>query len=149
MQRIYNSGFEIEPRIVLIADNYPLSSFTEDLFVAIDFITVYSGDFIIGTKNLHGDNGFKFSEITARRQSIHEAVKKLVLEGFLTVEIREGFSYRISELGKRYAKSFESTYAIQYRNNLLSVSEKYLDYDEKALAKLITEKALADGREEM
>lgn len=76
-------------------------------------------------------------------------LKKLVLEGFLTVEIREGFSYRISELGKRYAKSFESTYAIQYRNNLLSVSEKYLDYDEKALAKLITEKALADGREEM
>ena len=40
MQRIYNSGFEIEPRIILIADTYPLSSFTEDLFVAIDFITV-------------------------------------------------------------------------------------------------------------
>ena len=52
-----------------------------------------------------------------------EAVKKLVLEGFLVVEIRDGFSYRISDLGKQYAKSFESTYAIQYRNNLLSVSE--------------------------
>lgn len=114
-----------------------------------EVLGIFSDEIYKSLKNLHGDNGFKFSEITARRQSIHEAVKKLVLEGFLTVEIREGFSYRISELGKRYAKSFESTYAIQYRNNLLSVSEKYLDYDEKALAKLITEKALADGREEM
>lgn len=149
MQRIYNSGFEIEPRLILIADTYPLPSFTEDLFVAIDFITVYSGVFISGAQNLHGDNGFKFSEITARRQLVREAVKKLVLEGFLIVEIREGFSYRISDTGKKYAKSFESTYATQYKNNLLSVSEKYLDYDEKALSKLITEKALADGREEM
>lgn len=117
--------------------------------MAIDFITVYSGVFISGAQNLHGDNGFKFSEITARRQLVHEAVKKLVLEGFLIVEIREGFSYRISDTGKKYAKSFESTYATQYKNNLLSVSEKYLDYDEKALSKLITEKALADGREEI
>ena len=65
------------------------------------------------------------------------------------MEIRDGFSYRISDTGKQYAKSFESTYATQYKNNLLFVSEKYLDYDEKALSKLITEKALADSREEM
>lgn len=149
MQRIYNSGFEIEPRVMLIADTYPLSSFTEDLFVAIDFMAVYSGTFIAGEQSLHGDNGFKFSEITARRQSIHEAIKNLVLEGFLVVEIRDGFKYRISELGTQYANSFESTYAIQYKNNLLSVSEKYRDYDEKVLSKIITEKALADGREEL
>lgn len=110
---------------------------------------MYSGAFVSGAQNLHGDNGFKFSEITARRQLVHEAVKKLVLEGFLIVEIRDGFRYRISDIGKKYAKSFESTYATQYKNNLLSVSERYLDYDEKALFKLITEKALADGREEM
>ena len=149
MQRIYNSGFEIEPRIILIADTYPLSSFTEDLFVAIDFMAVYSGEFIKGAQSLHGDNGFKFSEITARRQSVHEAIKRLVIEGFLVVEIRDGFKYRISDLGKQYAKSFESTYSQQYKNNLLSVSEKYLDYDEAALSGIITEKALADGREEL
>lgn len=69
MQRIYNSGFEIEPRIILIADTYPLSSFTEDLFVAIDFMAVYCGEFVKEAQSLHGDNGFKFSEITARATS--------------------------------------------------------------------------------
>lgn len=149
MQRIYNTGFEIEPRVILIADTYPLASFSEDLFVAIDFMAVYSGEFITGTKNLHGDNGFKFSEITARRQSVHEAVKKLVLEGLLIVEIQDGFQYRLSDIGKQYAESFESNYAVQYRKNLLSVYEKFFDCDEKTLSKIITEKALADGREEM
>lgn len=52
-------------------------------------------------------------------------------------------------MGKQYAKSFESTYAQQYKNNLLSVSEKYLGYDETSLSSVITEKALADGREEL
>lgn len=149
MQRIFNSGFELEPRVILIANTYPLTLFSEDMFVALDFMAVYSHEFLSEAANLHGDNCFKFSEIVARTQSVREAIKRFVCEGFLEVVLEDGFYYRISDIGKKYAESLESTYAGKYRNNLLSISQRYSNYNEQSLSNLIREKAVMDSGEGM
>ncbi len=145
MQRIYNTGFEIEPRIILIAGYYPGDLFTEDKFVALDFMAVYGHEFVESMQNLHGDNGFKFSEITARRQVVRESIRKLVLKGFLEVSTDNGFKYCISSIGKQYANSFESSYAIQYKKNLADIYQNFSNYDEQRLYSMLRAKAVREG----
>ena len=136
------------PRIILIAQNYPSDRFSEDMFVVLDFMAVYGHEFIDDLENLHGNNSFKFSEITARRQVVREAVKKLVLDGFLIPIVDNGFRYSISDIGKKYADSFESSYALQYKNNLHEIYQHFSNFDEDKLYSLVREKAVQKGGEE-
>lgn len=146
MHRLYNSGFEIEPRIVLISAFYPLPVFTEDLFVIIDFMAIYGHEFVSGMDNLHGDSGFKFSEVCARKQAVREAISKLVRQGFLEVVLADGFEYSVTDLGRKYAGSFESSYASLYRKNLSQIYDNYSQYTEEQLSRIIREKAVYDGK---
>lgn len=147
MKRIYNTGFEVEPRMILIAANYPSDSFSEDMFVILDFMAVYGHEFLETMQNLHGDNGFKFSEITARRQVVRESVRKLVLKGFLNVSTDNGFKYSISSIGKQYSDSFESSYAIQYKRNLVDIYQYFSSYDEQRLYSMLRAKTVKEGGE--
>ena len=149
MQRLYNSGFEIEPRILLISCTYSLPSFSEDMFSMLDFMAIYSNEFAPGVPNLHGDNSFKFSEVAAKKESVRAAIKRLVCEGFLNVIVEKGFTYQITDSGKKYADSLESSYAIQYKYNLLEIQKRYSNYTEQDLSVLIREKAVKSGREEV
>ncbi len=148
MKRIYNTGFEIEPRIVLIAQNYPFDSFSEDAFVALDFMAVYGHEFVETLENLHGDNIFKFSEITARRQIVREALKNLVLNGFIRPFVDNGFRYAISDIGKNYAESLESSYSSQYKKNLSAIYQRFSNYDDNKLYNIVREMAVQKGGEE-
>lgn len=142
--RLFNSMYEICPRILLILNSFT-ENITEDRIFAYDFICVYARDFDITVKNLHGDNAFKFSEVTARMQIIHEGIKQLVLEGMADVTAGNGFSFRITQSGRDYINRFHSTYAETYRDTLLLVKKKYDQFDDVFLYTHIEEKASYDG----
>ena len=145
--KVFNSKYEIEPRLMLLAVKIPLVPLSEDRFVALDFMTVYSGEFCEETENLHGNSGFKYSEISARKQTVHTAIKNLVLEGLLEVELRDGFEFRPSERGLQYANSFESSYAEKYRMYFSDVYRKYAELSDAELFQIIQSKAVPDTKE--
>jgi len=146
--KIFNSKYEMEPRLMLMALGIPSRPLSEDRFVALDFMTVYCGEFCQDTENLHGNSGFKYSEISARKQTVHAAIKSLVLEGLLTVELEDGFEFKPSEIGLRYAASFDSSYAKRYRRCFSAIYEKYSGLNETELFQIIQSKAVPDTEED-
>lgn len=146
--KVFNSKYEIEPRLILMAAEIPSVPLSEDRFVALDFMTVYSGEFCDGAENLHGNNGFKYSEISARKQTAHAAIRTLVLEGLLDVELEDGFEFRPSERGNQYAASFESSYAERYRKYFSEVYKKYAELSEAELFRIIQSKAVPETEED-
>lgn len=147
-QKVYNSKYEIEPRLVLMASAHPLKPLSEDRFVALDFMTVYCGEFLHDAENLHGNSGFKYSELSARKQTVHSAIRSLILEGLLTVELEDGFEFKLSDLGMQYAASFESSYAEKYKRYFLEIYEEYSELSENELFQIIHSKAVPDTEEE-
>lgn len=143
--RLFNSKFEICPRILLVLNSSPGSEFTEDRIFSLDFICVYSHEFGLTADNLHGDNAFKFSEVTARMQMIHEGIRQLVLDGLAEVSVDNGFRFTVSDTGRRYISEFESTYAQVYSERLKYVNERYLENSDADLLKMIEEKASTTG----
>lgn len=116
MSKVFNTTFEISLRVLLILQESAQCFFTTDMLAAIDFIAVYGEDFSLAEHNLHGENPFRYSEFSLRRELMKQAVKSLVLEGFLSVKAaRNGFVYAISLSGADYCVKFESDYAKSYR----------------------------------
>jgi hypothetical protein len=97
---------------------------TADMIAAADFITVYGRDFDLSNENLHGENNYRFSEFALRREIVKEALKKLVLDGFIGVgETKSGFGYYINERGREYSSKLEGGYADEYRGLAIKVRE--------------------------
>ena len=66
----------------------------------------------------------------------------MVLDGLADVKLEEGYQFQISDAGKKYAKTFKSEYAMQYRNiaiDAIKVFRGSTDYD---LEKSINENAV-------
>ena len=133
--RLFNSPFEMELRTVLllsVASNIP---FTIDRMVALDFIICYAADFNLPYANLHGQNSFKYGEISNRRMLVQESVKSLVMKGLISVTIDRGYLFSISEDGKRFARKFTSSYAKDYKKIAKMAAKKYKnDSDEDIMA---------------
>ncbi len=144
IQRLYNSKYEIEPRMMLLAISAPDKSFTEDQMVMYDFMTVYAHEFSGQGQNLHGDNGFKYSEFSARKQAVSEAIKALVKNGMLQVVMNNGFQFRATESGINCFSKMESSYALEYTTQLKEILKEYSNYSEGELHKLIRAKALKE-----
>ena len=109
--KIFNSDFEMELRILLLLSQTKRALSKEEI-VNYDFITIYSADFGIGEENLHGDNRYKYGEFASRQELCWIALKQLVLDGFVTVITKDGFSYKISSVGLNYTKAMESAYSM-------------------------------------
>lgn len=144
MDRLYNSKFEIRPRIMLLATYDTGRKFSEDQMIAFDFMTVYSHEFIADGHSLHGDNGFKYSEFSARKEAISDAIKALVRQGLLQVDLKDGFRYSATDSSIQCYARMESNYALEYREQLRLILEQYSDYSESELQKLIRMKAIKD-----
>lgn len=75
-------------------------AFTIERIAAYDFIAVYAQDFGFKGELLNGENGFVFSELTARRGIMKSAVKDLVLDGLVYADERK-WSNRLITGAKR------------------------------------------------
>ena len=129
---------------MLLAISAPDKSFTEDQMVMYDFMTVYAREFWEQGQNLHGDNGFKYSEFSARKQAVSEAIKELVRNGMLQVVMNNGFQFQATEAGINCFSKMESSYATEYRKQLKEILNRFSEHREDELHKLIRAKALKE-----
>lgn len=135
--KLFNSTFEMELRILLLLLESNGGQYTVDRIVALDFIICYSADFSIPYGNLHGENSYKFGEMSNRRMLTKDAVKQLVTRGFIAVTVEKGYYFSISEQGRVYAKKLKSAYAKEYKTIAKAVIKKYRkDSDEGILAEI-------------
>ena len=76
MSEIFNSSLEISLRMLIIL-NTVQSRLSVDRIAALDFISIYGKDFGVSEYNLHGDNDYRFSEYTSKREIVSQALKEL------------------------------------------------------------------------
>lgn len=137
--KLFNSPFEMELRTLLLLSADSKSAYTVDRIVALDFISCYAADFDIPHGNLHGQNNFKYGEISNRRMLVQEASKSLVTRGLINVIVDRGYLFQISDEGNKYIKKLKSDYAKEYKTIAKAAIKKYRkDSDESILSVIRT-----------
>lgn len=149
MNKVFNSNFEISLRILLTLSISTNTGKTIDSIATADFITIYAKEFELSASNLHGDNELSFSEFSARRLSVNEAIKSLVLEHLVNVsQEQDGFHYSISERGINFCNTLNSDYAKEYKSYAIIANEYMKSKTEKQLLNLISKEAVKSLRKE-
>lgn len=138
----YNSIFEIKLRVLLLLEHSRQEFLSSDMIAALDFITVYGKEFNASDINLHGDNRFKFSELPSRREKVFSALKELVKDNMVDIDLSKGFQFQINNRGYQFIEALESNYAIEYSQIADIVCEKYDSMDEAELYKYIQSKSI-------
>ncbi len=141
---LYNSSFEIQSRVLMIASFMHDEALSEDQLIIFDFIAVYAHEFFPECENIHGENGFMYSEFSARKQLFDIAIRELVKKGFLSVVVKNGFLFRVSPEGNDVISRMECQYSREYRSLLKIVFDRYMNYTEKQLRQMIYAKAVKD-----
>ena len=130
-------------RILLLLDASNGKRMTENMLCALDFIVVYAHDFSISNENLHANGSYRFGEFASRRELTRQALKDLVVSGFVVVETAKyGFRYFISKSGKDYCRKFESIYADDYRLSAQAVLSVLQGKTEEHLVEMINRRTL-------
>lgn len=144
--KLFNTPFELSLHVILLLDEVD-TGMTLDRIAAYDFIAIYCEDFNIADRALNGENGFAFSELSARRGLIKAAIKSLVIDGLVTVsDDNSGILYSVSGIGREMGKSFRSEYASKYRELMRIVAERYNDYDDVQLFNEISKQSMRSLR---
>lgn len=142
MSDIFNSLFEVSLRMLIIL-NTVQSRLSIERITALDFIAIYGKDFGVSEYNLHGDNDYRFGEYPSRRKMISQAIKELVLRGYIMPHCnKSGFNYSISKNGMMFCKSLNDKYAEDFTDIVKKVNLQYLEYSDRKLARLINEYAV-------
>lgn len=135
--RPFNTPFELSLHIVMLLDSVQ-AAFTIERITAYDFIAVYAQDFGFKGESLNGENGFAFSELTARRGIMKSAVKELVLDGAVHAnDGKDGISYTLSDTGRSLTENLRSEYAVKYRNAVKQIHRRYRNKSDIELSKII------------
>lgn len=123
--KLFNTPFELSLHVVLLLDVAD-AGLTLDRIAAYDFIAIYCEDFGVADKSLNGENGFAFSELSAKRNLTKTALKDLVVDGLvIATDDEAGILYSISESGRKMSKGFQSEYAGRYKELMRLVVKKY------------------------
>ena len=131
--KLFNTPFELSLHVVLLLDVADTGC-TLDRIAAYDFIAIYCEDFGVADRSLNGENGFAFSELSARRNLTKTAIRDLVVDGLVVASDDEmGILYSISESGRKMSESFQSEYAERYKELMRLVVEKYKNYSDVRL----------------
>lgn len=131
--KLFNTPFELSLHVVLLL-NVVNEGLTLDRIAAYDFIAIYSEDFGVADKSLNGENGFAFSELSARRNLTKTAIKDLVLDGLVIASDNDtGILYSISELGRKMSESLQSEYSARYKELMRLVVDNYKDISDVQL----------------
>ena len=129
----FNTPFELSLHVVMLLDVTD-TGLTLDRIAAYDFIAIYCEDFGVADRSLNGENGFAFSELSARRNLTKAAIKDLVIDGLVVATDDEtGILYSVSEDGRKMSKGFQSEYAERYKELMRLVVEKYGNYSDVQL----------------
>ena len=105
-ESVFNSTFEMELRVLLLMSAAKKKAFSIERIVSLDFIVCYAGYFQLPYLNPQGDNQYMFSELASRRERLQEAVKSLVVQGLLNVEMDNGYAFSITDAGSKYIRKF-------------------------------------------
>ncbi len=131
--KLFNTPFELSLHVVLLLDVAD-TGLTLDRIAAYDFVAIYCEDFGIADRSLNGENGFAFSELSARRNLTKTAIKDLVVDGLvIATDDETGILYSVSESGRKMSEGFQSEYAERYKELMRLVVEKYGNYSDVQL----------------
>lgn len=144
--RLFNSVFEMELRILLTLLANKKSEPSIDRMISMDFITCYAEKFQLPFDSLHGNNRLMYGEMANRRVLAQEAIKSLVTQGFVNVTVNKGYYYCISSTGEKYIKSLTSEYSQQYLEIAKEVSRVFKKYSDLELEVIIHDNALNSER---
>ena len=123
--KVFNTPFELSLHVVLLLD-VANEGLTLDRIAAYDFIAIYCEDFGVADRSLNGENGFAFSELSARRNLTRTAIKDLVLDGLVVaLDDDMGILYSLSEVGRKMSEGLQSEYAARYKGLMRLVVDKY------------------------
>lgn len=143
MNDIFNSSFEVSLRMLIIF-NTVQSRLSIDRITALDFIAIYGKDFGVSEYNLHGDNDYRFSEYASKRKIVSQAIKELVLRGYITPHCnKRGFNYSISKNGTMFCESLNDKYAEDFTDIVEKANLQFLEYSDRKLTRCINEYAIA------
>ena len=147
MNRALGAPYEISLRILLMLCEAYKQSFTIDKIAALDFIAVYAHDFGISESNLHGYGSYRFGEFAGRRELVQNGIKRLVLNGTVTVICSEnGFEYAISDDGIEFSLNMECAYADAYRALIASALQFASNNSEQTLFEMINQRTVESLR---
>ncbi len=144
---LFNSTFEVELRILCLLGSGRKPVMSLERIVFMDFIVCYAESFQMPYKNLHGDNGQMYGELSNRRQLCDEAVRSLVVQGLIDVTVDNGYLYSISATGKKYVRKLQSEYAKLYQEIAELAIKRYKKYPDNELSLIIQESELGYFRE--
>lgn len=114
MSKIFNSPTEVGLRaLILLSERDDLSL---DNLVLFDMLCTYGKFFGISEENLNGDNDLAISEIRARKNVMFDALKMYIKNGTISVSATcDGYTYRITETGRKSVLSLKTEYSRRYR----------------------------------
>jgi len=142
MTKLFNSTFEVSLRALLLLSQTADANMTIDRIVAYDFISLYSRHFDLAEINLHGDNEYGFSELSARRTVMQAALKELVLDGLAkAIRRKDGFCYEITDTGTAFCQKQVTDYANTYRRLASATHKKFKTMTEVEIMAIISQKA--------
>jgi len=142
MTKLFNSTFEVSLRALLLLSQTADANMTIDRIVAYDFISLYSRHFDLAEINLHGDNEYGFSELSARRTVMQAALKELVLDGLAkAIRRKDGFCYEITDTGTAFCQKQVTDYANTYRRLASATHKKFKTMTEGEIMAIISQKA--------
>ena len=142
MNNIFNTSFEVSLRILIIL-NTVQTRLSIDRITDLDFIAIYGKDFGVSEYNLHGDNDYRFSEYTSKREIVSQALKELVLGGYIIPHCnKSGFNYSISRSGTMFCESLNDKYAEDFTNIVKKTNSLFLEHSDRKLIRSINEYAI-------
>lgn len=149
MDTLFNSTFENSLRLLILLDEYDMPQ-TLDMLHAVDFMTLYGASFGITSRNLNGDNRYKFSVFASHREGVKEALRELVLDGTAqAVSYKNGLSYIITPEGEDFCTSLKSEYAKEYRSSACAVIKATENKSERTLISAIYKLSAQSYHEEV
>ena len=145
-ESVFNSTFEMELRVLLLMSAAKKKAYSIERIVSLDFIVCYAGYFQLPYLNPQGDNQYMCSELASRRERLQEAVKGLVVQGLLNVEMDNGYAFSITDAGSKYIRKLKSEYALQYKAIAADAIKRFKDYSDLQLDHMINDSAVKSVR---